>query len=28
LRQAAETLRTVRAYFESERWRRLLKNLE
>jgi DNA-binding MarR family transcriptional regulator len=28
LRQAAETLRTVRAYFESERWRRLLKNLK
>jgi DNA-binding MarR family transcriptional regulator len=28
LRQAAETLRTVRAYFESERWKRLLKNLE
>ena len=25
LRQAAETLRTVRAYFESERWKRLLK---
>src|SRR5262247_3170907 len=28
LRQAAETLRTVRAYFESERWKRLLKNLK
>jgi len=28
LRQAAETLRTVRAYFESESWRRLLKNLK
>ena len=28
LRQAAETFRTVRAYFESERWRRLLKNMK
>ncbi|HEY9430956.1 MAG TPA: helix-turn-helix domain-containing protein [Blastocatellia bacterium] len=28
LRQAAETLRTVRAYFESERWKRLLKNAQ
>jgi DNA-binding MarR family transcriptional regulator len=26
LREAAETLRTVRAYFESERWKKLLKN--
>ncbi len=26
LREAAETLRAVRAYFESERWKRLLKN--
>jgi len=26
LREAAETLRTVRAYFESERWKRSLKN--
>jgi DNA-binding MarR family transcriptional regulator len=26
LRQAAETLRTVRAYFESERWKQLLKS--
>src|SRR5262245_2019823 len=26
LRKAAETLRTVRAYFESERWKRSLKN--
>ena len=25
LREAAETLRTVRAYFESERWKKLLK---
>jgi len=25
LRQTAETLRTLRAYFESERWKRLLK---
>ena len=28
LRQAAETLRTVRAYFESERWKRLLKDVK
>ena len=28
LRQAAETLRTVRAYFESERWKRILKNAQ
>ncbi|MGH9937523.1 MAG: MarR family winged helix-turn-helix transcriptional regulator [Blastocatellia bacterium] len=28
LREAAETLRTVRAYFESERWKRLLKNVK
>ncbi|HKQ78170.1 MAG TPA: helix-turn-helix domain-containing protein [Blastocatellia bacterium] len=28
LLQTAETLRTVRAYFESERWKRLLKNLK
>jgi DNA-binding MarR family transcriptional regulator len=26
LREAAETLRAVRAYFESERWKHLLKN--
>jgi DNA-binding MarR family transcriptional regulator len=26
LREAAETLRAVRAYFESERWKYLLKN--
>lgn len=26
LREATETLRTVRAYFESERWKKLLKN--
>ncbi len=28
LRQAAETLQTVRAYFESERWKRILKKRE
>ena len=28
MREAAETLRTVRAYFESERWKRLLKNVK
>src|SRR5215813_12728363 len=28
LREAAETLRTVRAYFESERWKRSLKNVK
>jgi DNA-binding MarR family transcriptional regulator len=28
LRQAAETLRTLRAYFESELWKRLLKNAQ
>jgi DNA-binding MarR family transcriptional regulator len=28
LLQTAETLRTVRAYFESERWKRLLKNVK
>jgi len=27
LREVVETLRTVRAYFESERWKRLLKNV-
>ena len=26
--EAAETLRTVRAYFESERWKKLLKNVK
>src|SRR5215510_16125718 len=26
--EAAETLRTVRAYFESERWKRLLKKVK
>lgn len=26
--EAVETLRTVRAYFESERWKRLLKNVK
>lgn len=28
LLQTAETLRTVRAYFESERWKRILKNVK
>jgi DNA-binding MarR family transcriptional regulator len=28
LREAAETLRTVRAYFESDIWKRLLKTLK
>src|SRR5215475_9804450 len=28
LLQTAETLRAVRAYFESERWKQLLKNLK
>ncbi|MGE0132694.1 MAG: MarR family winged helix-turn-helix transcriptional regulator [Blastocatellales bacterium] len=28
MRKAAETLRDVRAYFESERWKRLLKNVK
>jgi DNA-binding MarR family transcriptional regulator len=28
LSQAAETLRRVRAYFESDRWKRLLKNAQ
>ena len=28
MREAAETLRTVRAYFESDRWKRLLKNVK
>jgi hypothetical protein len=26
MRQTAETLRAVRAYFESERWKKMLKN--
>ncbi len=28
MREAAETLREVRSFFEGERWKRLLKNLE
>jgi DNA-binding MarR family transcriptional regulator len=28
MREAAETLRTVRAYFESERWKRLLQHVK